>query len=91
MSKLIPLTQGKFAIVDNADFDWLNQWKWYAVKSYNTWYARRFSSIPMHRQIMSAPSGTEIDHRNHNGLDNRRQNLRFSTSAENQWIQRYSY
>ncbi len=41
MPKLIPLTQGKVTIVDDADFDWLNQWKWYAFKNRNTWYAGR--------------------------------------------------
>lgn len=37
----IPLTQGKFALVDDADFDWLNQWKWYALKTKTTFYAVR--------------------------------------------------
>jgi len=38
---LIPLTQGKFAIVDAEDYDWLSRYKWYATKAKNTFYACR--------------------------------------------------
>jgi hypothetical protein len=90
--KRIPLTQGKFAIVDDADFEWLNQWKWCALKNRNTFYAIRSEGkcphqkvILMHRQILNFPKGFETDHINRNGLDNRRQNLRICTTAQNQW------
>ena len=83
--KLIPLTQNKFAIVDSRDYENLSQFKWYAHKKYKTWYARRNlprsgknrKSIFMHRYILSAtPSRWPVDHKNSNGLDNRRDNLR---------------
>lgn len=89
--KKIPLTQGKFALVDDEDFEWLNQYKWYAAKQSNIFYAWRKvgkypnqKTIRMHRQIMNAPKNQDIDHINHNGLDNRKFNLRFCTDSQNQ-------
>lgn len=87
--KRIPLTQGKFALVDDADFDWLNQWKWHAHWDTWNWYAQRTGprgksgkrpTIPMHAVIAgcSAP-----DHKNRNTLDNRRSNLRPATASQN--------
>jgi len=93
VSKLIPLTQGQFAIVDDEDYDWLSEWKWYANKSGNTWYAMRRKRVNgkrtiilMHRQILgSVNAGYEVktDHINHNGLDNGRSNLRICTNSQN--------
>jgi len=83
---LITLTQGKFAIVDAEDYDRLNQDKWYAGKCKNTYYAGRVEggkTIKMHREIMRAPKGALVDHINHNGLDNRKSNLRLCTNAQN--------
>ena len=88
-AKLIPLTQDKFAIVDAEDYEWLNQYKWYASRNENgDYYAKRMErgtrrQIIMHRVITEAPPGLLVDHRNHNGLDNRRSNLRICTKAEN--------
>lgn len=85
-TKLIPLTQGKFAIVDAADYEWLSQWKWY----YDNGYAvrkegprRNHCKIYMHRQLAGTPRGKITDHTNGDGLDNRRANLRICTQAEN--------
>ncbi len=88
-AKLIPLTQDKFAIVDADDYDRLNQYKWYASRNENgDYYAKRMErgtrrQIIMHRVITEAPPGLLVDHRNHNGLDNRRSNLRICTKGEN--------
>ncbi len=84
--KRIKLTKGQFALVDDADFEWLNQWKWTASKMKNGWYAFRDSnSTSMHRQIMGLKKydGKQVDHRNGSGLDNRRENLRLCTHSEN--------
>lgn len=84
--KMIPLTQGKFALVDDEDFEYLTQWKWCAVRSDTTFYAERGESghhIRMHADIMNNPKGMEVDHRNRNGLDNRRENLRVCTNQQN--------
>jgi len=90
-AKLIPLSQGKFAIVDPEDFDELSQYKWTAAKSPNTFYAVRSDhgrQIRMHRLITNAPKGLVVDHINHNGLDNRKSNLRLCTRSENARNQR---
>ena len=88
--KFIPLTQGKFAIVDDEDYDWLMTWKWCAVKQGHTFYAytntprsQGKTLIGMHRFLMCHPKGMDIDHINHNGLDNRRSNIRIATRREN--------
>ena len=88
--KEIPLTQGKVALVDDADFERLSQWKWSAQKTRSYWYAKRNTSrqtgkriVYMHVEIMQPPTGVKIDHKDHDGLNNQRYNLRYSTHAEN--------
>lgn len=89
--KLIDISTRKypntFTMVDDADFDWLNQWKWHKK---NDGYARRSTSrkgvvknFLMHREILQLPSGVFCDHKNGNTLDNRRQNIRPCNHAEN--------
>jgi hypothetical protein len=82
--KEIPLTQGKVALVDDEDYEFLIQWKWYVQFDGWNWYALRNSEtvdgrrtgIKMHRVIMNAPEGLEVDHEDHNGLNNQKKNLR---------------
>ncbi len=88
--KLIPLTQGFFAMVDDEDYASLSKYKWsvssLSWSSPNCRYARRFvvrKSIFMHRQIIGALDGQETDHVNRNGLDNQRRNLRIATRSQN--------
>lgn len=90
--KLIKLTRGLFAQVDDADYEWLNQWKWHAIKSKHTFYVGRNSSrkegkrtiIKMHRLIMDTPKGMDVDHQDHNGLNCQRHNMRNCTRTQNQ-------
>lgn len=80
--KEIPLTQGKVALVDDADYDWLSQHNWY----YTGYYAARWhngKNRSMHRLILNDPESVEVDHINHNKLDNQRANLRLATRREN--------
>jgi len=86
----IPLTQGQVALVDAEDFEFLNQWQWQASKAEDSFYAIRTDysgakkkTLRMHRVLLSAPKGIEVDHRNSNRLDNRRQNLRLATPDQN--------
>lgn len=91
MTKRIKLTKGYFALVDNEYFEFHNQWNWHAKEGKNTVYAVRTEgsgvnkkNIKMHREIMNAPKGIEVDHKNGNGLDNRKRNLRYATHQQNQ-------
>lgn len=87
----IQIANGKgVALVDDDDYEWLNQWKWYALKHKNLRYAvhdlwcnGKKKGILMHLLILPAPPGKEIDHRDGNGLKNVRSNLRVCTHAEN--------
>ena len=85
-AKLIPLTQDRFAIVDAEDYDRLCKYKWHVKIDKQTCYASgtfRNKGIRMHRKILNAPRGLVVDHINYNGLDNRKQNLRLCTFAQN--------
>lgn len=94
--RYIPLTHGLYATVDAADYEWLNQYKWYAQvdKRSRLVYAARVRIerengkarrriVLMHREIMKPPAGMVIDHINCNGINNRRCNLRTCTRAQN--------
>jgi len=90
VAKRLPLTKGKFAIIDDIDFQWLNQWKWtyLPVKPHGYAYRRQLIDgkkvcIYMHRFILNAPQDKDVDHVNGNGLDNRRNNIRLCTTSEN--------
>lgn len=85
MGAVIELTQGKVALVDSVDFEWLKQFKWFANKG---GYAVRSVKNPggtvlMHREIMVAPKGFSVDHINGNPSDNRRANLRICNQSQN--------
>lgn len=87
--KEIQLTKGYSAIVDDEDYDFLMQWKWYArCQSAGMPYAARGvrgnpKKIMMHDVIMNNNSGLTVDHINLDRLDNRKENLRLCTRIEN--------
>lgn len=87
--KRIPLTQGKFALVDDEDFERLNKVKWYCSKN---GYAVRSAKKPnsewtvlrmVHEIIGKPPRGFLVDHIDGNKLNNRKSNLRFCTPSQN--------
>lgn len=83
--KEIQLTRGMVAMVDDEDFERINAIKWTLQKGGNTFYAvnSRNNNTLMHRVILKAKKGEVTDHINHNGLDNRKINLRLCTHSEN--------
>jgi hypothetical protein len=79
--KEIPLSQGKVALVDDADYAVVSALKWHAVRcSGNKWYARN-TGVYLHRFLI--PDSSRVDHRNGDGLDNQRANLRGCTHRQN--------
>lgn len=97
--KKIQLTQGKFALVDDPDFEWLNQWKWTVMKkgsrsvgfyAYRKNYGKKTdpgrpdgAMILMHKLIMQTPSGSDTDHIDNDGFNNQRVNLRVISRTQN--------
>lgn len=93
--KQIPLTQGKFALVDDEDYERVMRYKWCATRTRRTWYAMRRAgtrpnrkTIMLHRFILNAPAGVEVDHRNSDGLNCTRGNIRIATHQQNNWNRR---
>lgn len=87
----IPLTQGKVAVIDFEDFEKVRGHCWYAYKDRRTWYAvrggkrekgkKRCPHIRMHRVILGCSD--RVDHKNRDGLDNQRHNLRPASHSQN--------
>lgn len=88
--KEIKLSQGKVALVDDEDYEYLNQWNWYTNFNSGMFYAQKFfwsdgkkTTMKMHRLIMGTSRDKEVDHIDHNGLNNQKSNLRNVTSTQN--------
>lgn len=91
--KEICLTRGKVALVDNEDYEYINQWKWKADEPGKTgkFYASRTYKlnkknkyISMHRVILNLhDSKIFVDHIDRNGLNNQKYNLREATPLQN--------
>lgn len=91
---IIPLTQGKFATVSSEDYEFIMEWKWWANKSRTSygyrWYAARTAPgrkhVSMHREIAKRaglPEARDYDHKDRDGLNNTRGNIRPSTRSQN--------
>lgn len=82
----VELTQGKVVILDAQDWALVSDVKWRAHRGRTTWYARSRRNgrqVWMHRLILAAPKGFDVDHIDGNGLNNRRENLRLASVSEN--------
>lgn len=88
MAKKVALGSGQFAIVDDEDFDLVNQYVWQGHKAGKAGkggdYVYAVTRIRMHRLVTNCPKGMYVDHINGDTLDNRKSNLRICTNAENQ-------
>ncbi|MCE7073705.1 HNH endonuclease [Dyadobacter sp. CY327] len=87
MPKQIPLTRGQFVTVDNEDFDFLNQWKWYVTAcgyaARHDYSNKQKKQIMMHHLLVAREPGMHTDHINRDRLDNRRENLRVCSAKNN--------
>src|SRR4051794_22128886 len=82
----VVLTGGFVALIDDQDAHLVSPLKWRVLHGRNTSYAISRSAerfVYMHRLILGAKRGEAVDHRNHDGLDNRRANLRIASPSEN--------
>jgi hypothetical protein len=94
--KEIPLTRGKVALVDDADYARISQFKWYAhVNRAGNWYAVRGNPprvkphlTQMHHAILGVEHSVEVDHEDGNGLNNQQKNLRVATRTQNNYNRR---
>mgnify|MGYP001575280023 CR=1 FL=1 len=91
-ARLIKLSRGKVAIVDEEDYCFLSQHKWTAIKNKKNWYAMRMHrneegksvGVLMHREILGlGTNDPDTDHIDHNGLNNRKKNMRLCTNSQN--------
>lgn len=83
----------EYSLVDDEDFEKFNQYMWcvfnkkselkYAARNIYSEATKKWKVIFLHREIMKTPKGFVVDHINHDGLDNRKENLRNCTTAEN--------
>lgn len=97
----IPLTKGKVALVSDEDYERLQRYRWSAIhdKVSDNYYARgvrhneegELCTISMHRAVLMAQPGVLVDHINHNGLDNQRENLRQATHNQNMQNRRTNF
>lgn len=92
MSRLIVLSGGKSALVDDCDFPALCGFRWHAFKNGRAWYAARTDrsggrkrTIYMHRQILGVSGSEHVDHVDGDGLNNTRENIRLCTRQQNHW------
>lgn len=82
----IPLTRGFVAVVDDADYRRISAFKWCAQVINGAVYAARRDGgryLYMHRVILNAPRGVQVDHRKGNTLDNRKSKLRLCSPRNN--------
>ena len=89
LGKIIKVKSGNFdevdVLVDDEDYDFLSSLKWIIVDTPRTMYVKNGKIGYMHRYLKNInKSNVFIDHINHNGLDNRKSNLRTCTRSQNQ-------
>lgn len=93
--KEIALSRDKVALVDDEDYDRVLPYRWAAyrspVKHYETWYAVNVDVGTMHRFILEPQDAQDVDHRDGDGLNNTRENLRVCTHQQNLWNKRKPY
>lgn len=90
--KTIVLTQSKVTTVDDDVYEWASKFKWYAFKSRRTFYAaradyqegKRARTVFLHIEILKPEGGLKTDHKDGDGLNNARDNLRVATHTQNQ-------
>lgn len=92
--KILRIDSPKYGLInillDDEDYKKIekdfNNLSWTITKNRNKFYVQKRvngKNIYLHRYIMNCPKGKYVDHKNHNTLDNRKQNLRITNNADN--------
>lgn len=89
----LPLQNGLFTLIDDADYPLVQNYGWYASRARNGWYVKAclydpktqitYGTVYLHRLLMNAPRSRKVDHQDGDGLNNQRYNLRFATNSQN--------
>jgi hypothetical protein len=88
----IPLTHDRVAFIDDEDWELVKDYKWHVNFDHGNEYAKtsikkadgKRTTLKMHRLILGLTDPSQhVDHKNHNGLDNRRENIHVCSIAEN--------
>lgn len=87
----VPLANNRgFVLIDAEDYELVSKHRWHILIAKHTSYANaktkidnKWTTVQMHRLIMSAPKDKQVDHRDGNGLNNRKENLRLCTNHQN--------
>ena len=94
----IKLKDGTEILIDDEDYELVSQYKWHKVKYQTRYYIQthvyilgKRNTTLLHRVIMKAKKGQQVDHINHNGFDNRKENLRFCSYKQNQQNRKQNY
>lgn len=84
--KEIRLSQNKISLIDDSDYEFISRYKWYAELRSNSWYARHDfpnKKVYLHVYLLGEDLKHKIDHKDHDGLNNTRENLRICTNSQN--------
>jgi hypothetical protein len=82
--KILTTVTGHKIILDDEDYEWAVQFTWWIDHGYAVrWNSEQQRHTRLHRELLDASPGTEVDHQNHNRLDNQRANLRLVTGTQN--------
>lgn len=88
--KLIFVSPNFQSLVDDSDYELVSQFKWFALRDGKRVYAKRnikvdgkWTTISMHRFILGITGSIKVDHRDNNGLNNQRNNIRQATKSQN--------
>jgi len=81
---VVHLTKGAFALIDAVDVPIVQPYRWHLTSAgYAARTEKGIGCVLMHRAILGASCGPQVDHRNGDRLDNRRSNIRPCTASEN--------
>ena len=81
--KEVRLIQGQIALVDEEDYELVNPFRWHIFNVHRCSYAVTNNGILMHRLILGVSKGKMVDHKDNNGLNNQKDNLRECTHSQN--------